>query len=261
MKKRLTVVLCMMACILGMALYNGTTIAKAEQSPPVTEEEKAFLAEDLKNFIGAWSNIDFDVEIKSIETQQEMENSYQIWKDLKETAGAFVDVEDTVYEMEEGLLHIKSVAVFENETLTFAITYNPDTKTIEGIPNVTSSKEDVGESFGEKMKKAGLNTLMGILIVFATLFFISLVISLFKFIPRLQEKFRKQEEEKEAVLGSVDQVMTNIEQQEEENLDQELVAVITAAIAASMGDSAPADGLVVRSIRCRNTRNGRRMTI
>ena len=37
----------------------------------------------------------------------------------------------------------------------------------------------------------------------------------------------------------------------EENLvdDQELVAVITAAIMASMGENTPADGLVVRSIR------------
>lgn len=36
-----------------------------------------------------------------------------------------------------------------------------------------------------------------------------------------------------------------------ENLinDTELVAVITAAIMASMGDEAPADGLVIRSIR------------
>lgn len=37
--------------------------------------------------------------------------------------------------------------------------------------------------------------------------------------------------------------------------DQELVAVITAAIYASMGDAAPKDGFVVRSIRRVNSKN------
>ena len=53
------------------------------------------------------------------------------------------------------------------------------------------------------------------------------------------------------------QVITQIAEREEEELlnNYELVAVITAAIYASMGDTVPADGLVVRSIRRVNQRN------
>jgi hypothetical protein len=51
--------------------------------------------------------------------------------------------------------------------------------------------------------------------------------------------------------NSVDQVLSQIIEHEEEELsgNYELVAVITAAIYASMGDAVPADGFVVRSIR------------
>ena len=54
----------------------------------------------------------------------------------------------------------------------------------------------------------------------------------------------------------VDNVITQIVQREEKELmdDYELVAVITAAIYASMGSEAPADGFVVRSIRKLDTR-------
>jgi hypothetical protein len=51
--------------------------------------------------------------------------------------------------------------------------------------------------------------------------------------------------------SSVDQVIAQIVEHEEEELsgNYELVAVITAAIYASLGDAVPADGFVVRSIR------------
>ena len=50
---------------------------------------------------------------------------------------------------------------------------------------------------------------------------------------------------------AMDSVFEQIVQKEEAELvdDGELVAVITAAIQAYMGDSVPADGFVVRSIR------------
>lgn len=55
---------------------------------------------------------------------------------------------------------------------------------------------------------------------------------------------------------TVDNVLAQITQSEEEELinDCELVAVITAAIAASMGEAVPADGLVVRSIKRVNSK-------
>lgn len=56
--------------------------------------------------------------------------------------------------------------------------------------------------------------------------------------------------------NSMDSVIAHIVENEEVELssDSELVAVITAAIQASMGETAPVGGFIVRSIRKKNTR-------
>jgi len=104
------------------------------------------------------------------------------------------------------------------------------------------------------LAQAGLNTLMGMGIVFLSLIFISFIIKLFGFIPKLAERASKKKEiassatPQAGINNAVETIAAN-----EENLtdDTELVAVITAAIMAAMGSEAPADGLVVRSIRRR----------
>ena len=106
------------------------------------------------------------------------------------------------------------------------------------------------ESLGETMARAGLNTAMGISIVFCALAFISIVIALEgKIFTSLA---KKKEEPKKAVEPAPAPAAV-----EEEDLssDEELVAVITAAIYAFEAEAGtayvPADGLVVKSIRRR----------
>ena len=104
-----------------------------------------------------------------------------------------------------------------------------------------------GSDLGSKMTTAALNTLIGMGTVFAVLIIIIGVISLFRFIPIIQDKLTK----KNAVKESADSAATQIVQAEEVTEvsdDLELVAVIAAAIAASEG-AASTDGFVVRSIR------------
>lgn len=101
------------------------------------------------------------------------------------------------------------------------------------------------------MGTAFANTLMGMGTVFVMLIFISLLISLFEYIPKLEEKIKhigkkpepvKEVEPVKVVEGSQLQTVTPQE-------DEQLVAVITAAIMASYGSNAvSADKLVVRSI-------------
>jgi sodium pump decarboxylase gamma subunit len=103
-------------------------------------------------------------------------------------------------------------------------------------------------SMGELMGKAALNTLIGMGTVFIVLILISCIISLFKYIPMIQEFFTKK---KTKDTAGVDNAVAQITIQEEAaggEDDLELVAVIAAAIAASEGASS-ADGFVVRSIR------------
>lgn len=99
-----------------------------------------------------------------------------------------------------------------------------------------------------------LNTLMGMGTVFIVLIFISLIISLFAYIPQLEEKLKggnKKEEPKAAPKAAEVPVVDEEEEDEEELVnDDALVAVIMAAIIASQGNTATStDKLVVRSIR------------
>ena len=104
-----------------------------------------------------------------------------------------------------------------------------------------------GASLGELMSKAALNTLIGMGTVFVVLILISALISAFRIIPVLQDKFRKKPEEKVETAPKAEEAAIE-EEAADETDDCELVAVIAAAIAASEG-AASTDGFVVRSIR------------
>lgn len=106
-------------------------------------------------------------------------------------------------------------------------------------------------SFGELMKKAGLNTLIGMTTVFAVLILISAIISAFAVIPKIQAASARRKAEKQAAQKT-DTAPETVSSQEyaDETDDLELIAVIAAAIAASEGAQST-DGFVVRSIRRR----------
>ena len=98
---------------------------------------------------------------------------------------------------------------------------------------------DVQYGMGKTLQRAGLNTLMGIGTVFVMLILLSLLISLFRFIPNPEAK--KAAEAKAAKAAKEAEAAENLAD------DGELVAVIAAAIAAAEGTTT--DGFVVRSIR------------
>lgn len=104
------------------------------------------------------------------------------------------------------------------------------------------------EDFGQTLTNAGLNTLMGVVIVFLMLLFISLIISLFQFINKAEKAIADRKAKKEAKNNPapVETPATPAMEEAEED-DLELIAVITAAIAMQEGTSP--DGLIVRSIR------------
>ena len=109
----------------------------------------------------------------------------------------------------------------------------------------------------EKLINAGLNTLIGLTIVFGVLILISFIISLFKYIPKIQSAFEarkaRKAEKKASKSGktekseSVDKTIEQIVKKEEMSNDLELVAVITVAICAATNLSS--DSFVVRSVR------------
>lgn len=140
-----------------------------------------------------------------------------------------------------------------------AYEYNPSEPAYIMTQGVVSTQYPIVEL----LKKAAMNTGMGMGIVFIVLIFISFIISLFKYLPGSGAKQQKAKEEakKAAALKATTEkaVATNAPSASDvlpqsENLmdDKELVAVITAAIYAANA-AGPAivssDRLVVRSIK------------
>ena len=113
---------------------------------------------------------------------------------------------------------------------------------------LTSCTLNLNKSMGELMGKAALNTLIGMGTVFVVLILISLIISCFSLIPKIEAAFKKKEPAKEEKKDVVDQII----EKEELADDSELVAVISAAIAAYEAEAGGStDGFVVRSIKRR----------
>jgi Na+-transporting methylmalonyl-CoA/oxaloacetate decarboxylase gamma subunit len=121
-------------------------------------------------------------------------------------------------------------------------------------------------SFGEIVKVAALDTLMGMLVVFAVLILISLLIYCLRYIPMVQnaltaklearKKAKKADGQTETPVGetvAVPSQKAEISQEEAPMEDLTLIAVITAAIAAAT--DVPADGIVIRSIRRSGNQN------
>lgn len=129
-----------------------------------------------------------------------------------------------------------------NGTLEFAFNQKTDMESLTFNANYELS---------EILTKAALNTLLGMGTVFVVLIFIAFIISLFGFIPALEKKFSGKKEEpvaKTLVETEIVQAKASVPAATD---DTELVAVISAAIAAATGTST--DGFVVRSIKRRKT--------
>ena len=173
------------------------------------------------------------------------------WNSTKDELGELkesVDVNNINVKVSDETSELCTISVklkFEKRVCTFEFVINTDYTLESGAINPSYTT-------GEKMGKAGMNTLIGMGTVFVVLIFISFIISLFKYIS-VYENRKKEQKEDTASVG-VDNAIAQIVSNEEENVedDLELIAVITAAIAASEGTST--DGLVVRSIRKVNNR-------
>ena len=105
-------------------------------------------------------------------------------------------------------------------------------------------------TFGEKMRNASMNLVVGMVTVFAVLILLMFIIDSFKYIHAFEEKHKNKSKtvtEAEPQVPPTAAAVSTPAACGASKDDAQLAAVITAAIAAYEGTSA--DGLVVRSIR------------
>lgn len=123
---------------------------------------------------------------------------------------------------------------------------------------VLAATAQVAEEY-TTIPQALVNTVIAMGTVFIVLILISFIISLFKFIPVLMDKLAKKEEPVQPAAVQAQPAPAPKPVVDKAPAapadDTQLIAVITAAVAAAMeqdGVSVPVDGLVIRSIKKRS---------
>jgi len=162
------------------------------------------------------------------------------WQTAVEENGLYLKHEEYKVETKSTGVTLTTNVKFEDKDTTISFVF--DNKS-----NLVSLNVSGQMTTSSIFKKAGLNTILCMGIVFVVLILLAFMIYLMKYIPKLINGESLQENKPKTVPVTVSDTVN--EQGVAYVDDLELVAVITAAIAAQEGKSA--DGFVVRSIRRR----------
>lgn len=262
--KKFLVLTCMIASVLGLTACNGS------KELSEYEEQKLMKARILaeNNYVPAIQEIaenygsayfdDFTAE----EISYLIGQTYQIETNGYAFKSALSSFEKANEEIGGPGRVIDSTAVIDDDQIIVTVNIQGDKADAKAEIVVSNDMFYALESASlnkvstvkDSMGKAGMNTLLGMGSVFCVLILISLIISCFNIIPKLQKMFEKKPEEQDEGAIGIDKAVEQIAKLEEssEEDDLELIAVIAAAIAASEGATST-DGFVVRSIRRRRT--------
>lgn len=233
-----------MVCVLALTLAMSVCAFAADT---VTEDEVAnykSAAETLISQIAGFS----DEEIENYLSQDDAFTTatMESWKSVKDELGAYSSIVSQDVEKDGDVVTISTVAQFEKAKADVVLMLDL------GQQMYTSMTYSVQYSLAANMQRAGMNTLMGIGIVFLMLVFLSFVIGLFKYIEKFQNVGKKKaaEEAPKAEEAPAPAIAQSEAADEDFADDLELVAVISAAIAAYENTSG--DSFVVRSIKKSN---------
>ena len=233
-----------MVCVLALTLAMSVCAFAADT---VTEDEVAnykSAAETLISQIAGFS----DEEIENYLAQDDAFTTatMESWKSVKDELGAYSSIVSQNVEKDGDVVTISTVAQFEKAKADVVLMLDL------GQQMYTSMTYSVQYSLAANMQRAGMNTLMGIGIVFLMLVFLSFVIGLFKYIEKFQNVGKKKavDEAPKAEEAPAPAIAQSEAADEDFADDLELVAVFSAAIAAYENTSG--DSFVVRSIKKSN---------
>ena len=233
-----------MICVLALTLTMSVCAFAADE---VTDDEVAnykSAAETLISQIAGFS--DEEIETYLAQNDAFTTATMESWKGVKDELGAYSSIVSQNVEKDGDVVTISTVAQFEKAKADVVLMLDL------GQQMYTSMTYSVQYSLAANMQRAGMNTLMGIGIVFLMLVFLSFVIGLFKYIEKFRNVGKKKaaEEAPKAEEAPAPAIAQSEAADEDFADDLELVAVISAAIAAYENTSG--DSFVVRSIKKSN---------
>ena len=238
-KKRVLLALFMAVCLFSLSACSKEADKASTVDPLMAanlQEQTVLLLENITALSA--DELDLLIEQNRAAGSEAVALGLENYESLYDDLGAYQSSDEGAIEEAENGYEVRVNAVFANRACEFILLVDGETL------NITSLTFEPEYTLGENMSKAFMNMVMGMGTVFLVLIFISWLISLFKYIGNFDKKSKQTAPAPKAAAPAP--VAAPVE---EENLtdDLELVAVITAAIAASTGTSP--NGLTVRSIR------------
>lgn len=239
MKKKTIVSFLLLFCIMASVLMvSGCSLVPENKS-----FNKKNLKEQTDAFIESWFAADFNEMIEAYQSQMD-EATLKQYKEYAKQKEKYKSVEKTLkteYTINNDSATVTETVLCGNgEKLLISLSFD-ETGNIQANENGTYAfKFEEYKSLGQKMGKAALNTVLSMAIVFAVLIFIAAIIHCFTLIGKWQSN-TAQENTPAPRTAAAPAAAVNLTD------DLELVAVITAAIAAAE-ETESADGLIVRSI-------------
>ena len=267
MKKKISLLLCVLIAVLSFVGCSGkgNEGVNAEQKEEIKTVSEfmfgLFSTEGSDAYFEEWlslSDYELNYELMAMSYTYEQygvpswhvesddfRNMIKAWQGAIEECGAYVSCGDFV--VGEDGMSVSANVQFKNKSAE--VVFGFDEK-----QNMESLDIAAKQSMSEILTKAGLNTLLGMGTVFAVLILLAFIIYLMQYIPKLFELQSANDNNTDAKTVTTERVVETPQTVEVEQVvecadDLELVAVITAAIAAQTGTSA--DGFVVRSIKRR----------
>lgn len=233
--KKLMAVLLAIVCMASLAACGS----KVEVSP-VDEATQSYLVGQMESLLSTLGGMSAE-ELKMYE---EVDDTFTVaavtnFEGVMEELGAYKGIESTEIEVDEKEYTVTSLVQYEQRAAIVTLTLEFKSQSFTPM----SITFDAQYSMGENLQRAGLNTLMGVGIVFCVLLFLCFLISLFKYVSKLSGEDKKEQKKAPAPAAPV----VTAAAPAEETDDLELVAVIAAAIAAAENTST--DSFVVRSIK------------
>ena len=237
MKRKLLLFFCVLSCVL---MVSGCSLVRGNEN-----FDKKTLEQQTDSFLNNWFSFDFDSTIATYKDQMDETTlaQYKLYAKQKKQYKGLKKKIKTEYTITTDSATVTETILCESgDKLLASLTFDKDGQIQTDDSGNYSFKFDEYKTLGQKMQKAGLNTIMSMSIVFLVLIFISLLISCFKCIGLIGTG--KADKSPVAVAAAP---AAPVSEPEDLTDDLELVAVITAAIAAA-SETESADGLVVRSI-------------
>lgn len=256
--KRVAAAILIAVCLVSLSACTAKQDAAAAKAPEIGTEGTPVddaMAQSLKLSAAQTLGASMDqliVQKAMTESQGDLQSAdlYSAQIDIRHELGDIkgIDMDSaSVVLLADGSYTVTMPVTYTEGTVQYVLNLNILTQEIKAEFTELASGEEEGRTVGQLLETATVYAAIGLGTVFTVLVFISLLIACFKFIHRWETGKDSKKETPAAVPVPVPVRETAPAAGLDLSGDAELVAVITAAIAAYEGTSS--NGLVVRSIR------------